>query len=201
MNESILKTGITPLEDYPDNKCMKYYKEFIEDDILCVPTQKPDIECINEVSVKICIEDKEIINTILGPKLVIKGFKNIKVIYTGDNCQQSLHSAHWSIPFCQFILLKDLRYDKCDNIIETIFVGIENIYVKHFDCRMIDLSLLFIICPQLRNCNNCKCCRSYCMHNPNLCYYDNDDCSDSCNNVTQCKYSLSDKYNSKIRYK
>ncbi|ENY8962423.1 DUF3794 domain-containing protein [Clostridioides difficile] len=200
MNENISTTGITSLEDYPKGKCKKYYKEFIEDDILCIPTQKPDIECINEVSAKICIEDKNIINTILGPKLVIQGFKNIKIIYTADNCQQSLHSAHWSIPFCKFILLEDLCYDKCDGIIESIFIGIENICVKYFDCRMIDLSLLFIICPQICNCNNCKYCRNYCMYNPNLCYYNTDNRLDNCNTTTS-KHNISDKYNSKIRYK
>ena len=172
MFDNISITGITSLDKYPNSKCEKYYKQCLDDIMLCIPDEKPDIECINEVNAKICIEDYSVLNTILGPKLFITGKKNIKIIYTADNCQQSLHSAHWSIPFCEFVLLKGLCYDECKDIIESIFIGLENICVRHFEKNIIDISLLFIICPKLYNFSYCQDCRNYCNNNPNKYYQD-----------------------------
>ncbi|RDY25171.1 DUF3794 domain-containing protein [Romboutsia weinsteinii] len=200
MIENISITGVTPLEKYPKSKCSKYYKQCLEDDILCIPHPKPDIDCINEVNASICVEKYDILNTVLGPKLIIHGVKNIKIIYIADNCQQSLHYAHWSIPFCEFILLKDLSYDECHSIIDNIFVGIENICIKHNNCRMIDMSLLFIICPQICDYNYCKCCKDYCYFNPNE-YYSNVECSlESNNTCINCKNDICDRPNKK-KYK
>lgn len=39
-----------------------------------------------------------------GRKLVIEGFLNQKVVYTGDVDIQSVHSAHYSVPFSAFIV-------------------------------------------------------------------------------------------------
>lgn len=156
MLDNILITGITDLECYPPTNCTKYYKQCIENDILCVPDEKPDIESINEIKVNMCIEYFEIFKTILGPKLLINGVKKIKVLYTANNSLQSLHSAHWCIPFCEFILLKGLYYEKCFNSINNVFIGVENVCLKYYDKRLIDLSLLFIICPEFQN-NSLDC--------------------------------------------
>lgn len=40
-----------------------------------------------------------------GRKLVIQGFLNQKVVYTGDVSVQSVHSAHYSVPFSAFIVV------------------------------------------------------------------------------------------------
>jgi hypothetical protein len=172
MFDNISVTGISSLDKYPNSKCKKYYKQCLDDLVLCIPHEKPDMECINEVNAKICVDDYSILNTILGPKLFIKGRKNIKIIYTADNCQQSLHSAHWSVPFCEFILLKDLYYNECQNIIEGIFIGLEDICIKHFEKNVIDLSLLFIICPNLCDFNYCHDCQKNYMSNSDRFYCD-----------------------------
>ena len=153
MLDNILITGITDLECYPPISCTRYCKQCIQNDFLYVPDEKPDIESINEIKVSVCVEDFEVFKTILGPKLLLNGQKKIKILYTANNCQQSLHSAQWCIPFCEFILLKNLHYDKCFNDINNVFIGVENVRMKYFNKRSIDISLLFIICPEFQS--NC----------------------------------------------
>ena len=170
--KNITLTGITPLEEYPISNFKKYYKECLENDVLYVPLAKPAIKCIDSVNVNICIENHRIIDTVLGPKLIINGFKNIKVIYTADNCENSLHSSHWCIPFCEFILLKDLCVYDHNNVINYIFVGVENVCVKYYCNKFVDMSTIFVICPQL---NNCNCFDDYngCNNKP----HNNPDCT------------------------
>ena len=140
-------TGVTRLDCYPPHIEERYCKQNLENDIVCIPSQKPDIESINEVKVGLCIDHYEVIDTCLGPKLILKGTKSIKVLYTADNHQQSCHSAHWEHSFCDFVLLKGLNYDQCCNSVKGVFVGLESVIVKDFDCRHVDLSIIYIICP------------------------------------------------------
>lgn len=151
MLDNILITGITDLECYPPASCTKYCKQCIQNDFLSIPDEKPDVESINEIKVNICVEEFEVFKTILGPKLLLSGMKKVKILYTANNCQQSLHSAHWCIPFCEFVLLKNLNYDKCFNAINQVFIGVENVCMKYFNRRAIDISLLFIICPEFQS--------------------------------------------------
>lgn len=181
MLENIIITGITNLNSYPSCRCKNYCKQCMETDFLCVPDEKPNIESINEVKVSMCVEDFKIFDTILGPKLLVNGVKNIKIIYTANNCEQSLHSSHWNIPFCEFVLLKDIPYDECCSLINNVFIGVENVCVKHYDKKLIDLSVLFIICPKIitehfKSCtktnnskNNFNPCMD-CYNKPNIYY-------------------------------
>lgn len=148
MTNNILITGITNFECYPKFKVSKCCKQGIASNCIFVPSEKPDIECINEVKVEMNIEEYKIIKSILGPKMLVYGFVNVQIIYVADNCQQSLHSAHCSIPFCDFVLIKDLTYDKCSSCICGAFVGIEDVCVKCSTNRSVDLSTLYIICPK-----------------------------------------------------
>ena len=149
MSNQINITGITKIDCYPPYIEEYFCKQNLENDIVCIPNQKPDIESINEVKVGLSIDHYEVINTCLGPKIILKGTKSIKVLYTADNHQQSCHSAHWEHTFCDFILLRGLHYDNCHNIIKGIFIGLESVIVKEFDCRHVDLSIIYVICPIL----------------------------------------------------
>lgn len=153
MFSDITITGLTRIDDFPKSKFTEYYKECMDSNVLYIPEQKPNLESIDEININICIDNNDIINTILGPKLIVNGRKNFKIMYTANNSQQTVHSSYWSVPFCEFILLKGLDYKFCNSIINYVFVGIENICVKSFDKRFIDLSTLFIICPQFKNSN------------------------------------------------
>ena len=162
MFDNVLITGLTPLDSYPRNGCKEFYKQVIQDTTLCIPSQKPDIESVNELKVSICLDSFKIINTVLGPKLIVEGTKFIKVIYTADNCQQSLHSAHWEVPFCEFILMKDLSYDKCLKSIDDIYIGVEEACVRCFTKRSVDISLIFVLCPMIKkDCYSHDPCGSY----------------------------------------
>ena len=62
-----------------------------------------------------------------GRKLVIEGFLNQKVVYTGNVDVQSVHSAHYAVPFSAFIVVY-AKFDGLDYIsnvtINTIVNGV-----------------------------------------------------------------------------
>lgn len=57
-----------------------------------------------------------------GRKLIVEGFLNQKVVYTGNVDIQSVHSAHYSVPFSVFIVVypkfENLNYES--NVLVTI---------------------------------------------------------------------------------
>ena len=100
-------------------------------EIVDIPEQKPDIEDI--VSVSSCIEliSQRVIKTptvsdavqngvlvpgekipnsectnLTGRKLIIEGLLKQKIVYTAAVPEQTLHSAHFEIPFSVFIIVK-----------------------------------------------------------------------------------------------
>lgn len=156
MFEKVCIEGITDIECYPQYRENMHVKQVLEDDMLCLPSKKPNIESLNEVYVSICVKGYKIINTILGPKLIINGIKKVKIVYTSDNSVQSVHSSHWEIPFCEFILLDKLNLDSRLIKVADIFIGVEDIIIKYFNCRVIDISILFVIIPILMDCSKQK---------------------------------------------
>ena len=104
--------------------------EFYIPEIVDIPEQKPDIEDI--VSVSSCIEliSQRVIKTptvsdsvqngvlvpgekipnsectnLTGRKLIIEGLLKQKIVYTAAVPEQTLHSAHFEIPFSVFIIV------------------------------------------------------------------------------------------------
>lgn len=151
MFDNISISGITALHKYPKINCPHHCKQCLHTNLLVVPCEKPDIESINDVKVSICIDEFHIINTILGPKIILNGTKNVKIIYTANNCRQSVHSSEWELPFCDFILIKDISYDNCLSLINDLFVGVEHVCINNCDCRFIDVCIIFIICPIIKS--------------------------------------------------
>ena len=80
----------------------------------------------------------------------------IPCIYTAKNPEQSLHSAHWDINFCDFILLETPYYDKRNLCTSNLFIGLEDVCILGYDERYIELSLLYILCPNINMSNNTK---------------------------------------------
>ena len=154
--DNISITGITPLDYYPDKCTITNCKQNIESISLCIPCQKPDMESINEIKVSFCINSCKLLNTILGPKILANITCKIKVIYTAKNPEQSLHSAHWDINFCDFILLETPYYDKRNLCTSNLFIGLEDVCILGYDERYIELSLLYILCPNINMSNNTK---------------------------------------------
>lgn len=147
MSKAILKFGVTDLEHYPQCRYTANCKEFLENDILCIPKQKPDIEDIDSVYADVYIKDFKVIKTIQGFKVIVEGLKKYKIMYTANTCEQSVHSAHWESCFCEFILLNKEHYDSCNICIHDIFVGIEDIIIKYNNERIVDICLILVMYP------------------------------------------------------
>lgn len=151
MYEDVSTVGITDLDNYPICKCKRYFKQCMQSDTLRIPPQKPCVESVNEVNISICVDETKIIKTILGPKLIIHGTKKLKVIYTASNEQQSVHSAHWIIPFCEFILINTECFNKCGSNIKDVFIGVENVSIRCIEPKLLEICVLYIICPKINS--------------------------------------------------
>ena len=156
---SIIICGITPMEAYPKGISVKHCKQCVEKIELCIPSVKPDVEEPNEIHINICVEKVKMIDTVLGPKLIIDGKIRVKLIYTANNKVQSVHSAHWEKIFCNYILLKDLK-----GIVSNVFVGVEDVCVTCVGERDLSIAVIFILCPKVceDNGENQTC---YCIKN------------------------------------
>jgi len=141
-NHFIEILGVTPISHFP--KCTPHHPctEFCEIDKLCIPSPKITIESIRQVCLKVCINFFKIICTPAGKKLVIDGKKLIKIIFTADDSYQSIHSADFEIPFCTFVLLKDIE----DEVIQVCSV-VEDISVKCLDCKCFAVTSIIFVCP------------------------------------------------------
>ncbi|MGL5692796.1 MAG: DUF3794 domain-containing protein, partial [Peptostreptococcaceae bacterium] len=102
--------------------------------------QKPDIETISSVYSCVDIISQRVVKTpvlanptltnwegtlLTGKKLIIEGILKQKVVYTAAVDEQSMHSAHFAIPFSVFIIVDGdtslSQQFKLDTCIEDIF--------------------------------------------------------------------------------
>lgn len=145
-NQCIEILGVTPMSHFP--KCPPHHPctEFCEIDKLCIPCNKIVIEKILQVRLQVCISSSKIICTPAGKKLVIDGKKQIKILFVSDDCHQSIHSADFEIPFCTFVLLKDIQ----EEVIHICTV-VEDISVKCLDCKCLAVTSIIFVCPVFKN--------------------------------------------------
>jgi hypothetical protein len=189
MSNNIEVIGVTPAASFPKYSPHDPVSQICETDKLCIPEQKPSMECILEVKVSISVCSHKIICTTLGEKLIIEGIKHIRVMYVADEPCQSVHSAHFDIPFYTFILLKE---KKCE--INNILASVEDISIKQLDCRCFSVSLIIFICAELRKknygCGTKKHSYINCYGENKLYKYrirENDKCDDMCDDNDYCK--------------
>lgn len=149
-NQTIEILGITPSSHFPECSQCTACTQVCETDLLTLPCSKPSMECILSVCVNVSICSSKIICTPLGKKLVIEAIKQIKVMYISAESCQSVHTAHFEIPFCLFILLDDPCSEVCD-----VCIVIEHISAKKIDCRSLSVSTIVFACPQLKQ-NPCQ---------------------------------------------
>lgn len=94
-------------------------------EILTIPAAKPDIESIDKIYINSKITTTKVIDTptspiptgsatptpspegllLTGKKLLVEGFLCQTLVYTADECEQSVHSAHFNMPFSTYIVL------------------------------------------------------------------------------------------------
>lgn len=111
--------------------------------VVSIPKFKPNVEQIDKIFAKTNVISKRIIvtpegtksvegQTLTNRKLLIDGDICLTVVYTADEPTQSVHTAHFCIPFSAYIVIeKDA--DLLDNYCVT--TCIEDVYAKIFNCR------------------------------------------------------------------
>ena len=100
-------------DSLPENP--KAFKQFSVQETLCLPDAKPDIEQIVKVVAQVVITSTKVIRTPVGVSLegqILTGYKLIvegeivqKIEYVADEPTQSVHAAHFTVPFSTFIVL------------------------------------------------------------------------------------------------
>lgn len=93
------------------------WTEMFIPEVLCIPMKKPDIEALISVNAKVDIISQRVVVTpkyngdnsegiqATGRKLVIEGILRQTVIYTAAKKVQSVHAAHFDVPFSAFIIV------------------------------------------------------------------------------------------------
>lgn len=133
-------SGIAIKSDFPINPTS--FKQFTVQEDLEIPSAKPDIEQIVRVIAQVVITNTRVIVTpvstsyegqiLTGRKLIVEGELVQKIEYVADEPAQSVHAAHFTVPFSTYIVL-DSSYT--DGDIVTVVPYIEDIYVQQIDKR------------------------------------------------------------------
>lgn len=143
-----------------------YWIQMYLPETLEVPSQKPDIETINSITASIDILRSEVVKTpiptvenlegkmLTGRKLIIEGHLCQQIVYTADLAEQSIHSAHFLVPFSAYIVVP-LQYTFTNNGINTtldsldidyeVFSCIENISINVLDSRTFSKNTTFLL--------------------------------------------------------
>lgn len=126
-------------------------------EFLTIPSQKPDIEQLISITSRIKIIAQKVIETptpasgseeneegtkLTGKKLIIEGILRQKVVYTAEVAEQSLHSAHFDVPFSAFIVV-DALTELTDKF--RIQHCIEDIFACKLNKRQIFKNVTFFI--------------------------------------------------------
>ena len=151
-----------------------YWIQMNVPETLNIPEQKPDMEQINSVNITVDIIRAEVIKVPISPvdkngeyipnlegkvstgrKLIIEGQLCQKVVYTANEAKQSVHSAHFYVPFSSYIVVPNEIEFNTNNIVDSLNVNfqvnacIEDVAVKMLDERTIlkQVTLLLYAVP------------------------------------------------------
>lgn len=132
------------------------FKQLNIDEIVKIPSQKPDIESVLNVLVDVVITETRVIKTIKGTsiggqkltgfKLIVQGKLNQKVEYVADKAEQSVHSAHFVAPFSSFIILPE-DFEESTNVEVEAFI--EDIFYKIVNRRTLFKNVTFRLLAKL----------------------------------------------------
>lgn len=135
------------------------FKQISIDDNLCIPEVKPDMEEINDVKVRAEVINCHVISTpkiisnegqaLSGYKLVLRGVLKHLVEYTADTPEQSVHSAHYDIPFSTFIILPE-NYTPGSKL--DVDTTIEDVYFKMINCRCFFKNVTLLVNVKVMSC-------------------------------------------------
>lgn len=122
------------------------WTEFTVPEVLVIPHPKPAIESIDKIYIKAEIKTLKVIQTPISPdpnseglmltgrKLIVDGYLCQNIMYTADNCEQTVHLANFKIPFSTYIVLP-----KNTNITDKFEVTacVEDVYATLLNSRTI----------------------------------------------------------------
>lgn len=148
------------------------FSQFNLENTLCIPELKPDMAQIVKVDMELSTGSYHIVKTpvgtslegqiLTGNKLIVCGLLNLRIIYISTNDNQSVHSAHYEIPFCEFIVLPDSFAPSTPLAVESY---VENMFVEQtsercfFSCATVFLNVKF--CAR-KQCNQEGSCDAGC---------------------------------------
>ncbi|QHE54115.1 DUF3794 domain-containing protein [Pontibacillus sp. HMF3514] len=148
--EMILYTGITPHEEYPCNPTA--YKQVILNSKIEIPCPKPDLEAIIKVVSEVELRTQRYIQTPYDFKVIVEGTVHQTFLYSADVPEQSVHTFHGQVPFCEFLTISNeckKAYLK-QNLSTKVFL--EDVFVFNQSSRYIEECKM--LCIILLN-NNC----------------------------------------------
>lgn len=132
------------------------FKQFTLQENLCIPEAKPDIEQLTRVLAEVKIISTKVIQTptgtspegqnLTGWKLIVEGEVCQKIEYVADEPTQSVHAAHFCIPFSTFIVLPG-TYVAGTPV--TVVPYIEDIYAQQIGKRSIFKNIVLFLHAQL----------------------------------------------------
>ncbi|AHF06145.1 DUF3794 domain-containing protein [Desulfitobacterium metallireducens] len=131
-------------------------KELNVEEIVDIPPTKPDIELILKVKSELVILSTKVIKTPIGKslenqtltgwKLIVEGELRQVVLYVADERCQSIHGAHFNVPFSTFIVLPpDFDETQC----LTVEGYIEDIYAEQIGTRKIFKNITLLLVAQI----------------------------------------------------
>lgn len=135
------------------------FKQLSIESYLCIPEVKPCIESLNVVTGTVDIRGCHVIETpqvtsaenqvLTGYKLVIHGVLNVVIEYTALEPTQSVHSAHYDVPFSTFVILPpDYKIGSKLDITGTV----EDIYYQAMDIRCFFINATTLINVKILGC-------------------------------------------------
>jgi hypothetical protein len=151
---------ITGLADqFPVNPTV--FKQLSVQETLCIPKVKPDCEQLVSVTAEIVITNTSVVKTpgsaaspavsnegqtLTGHKLIVEGLLCQKIEYVADEPTQSVHAAHFNVPFSSFIVLPA-------NFVlgtpVTVTGYIEDIFIELLDKRTVFKNVTVLLDAQL----------------------------------------------------
>ncbi|MBF8984560.1 DUF3794 domain-containing protein [Lutibacter sp. B2] len=163
-NQIIDVIGLCDVDNFVIDPADLNWSEISIPEVLIIPCEKPDIETIDKVFVKVKIISKRVIETpdsaggdnaegtqLTGRKLIVEGILKQKIVYTANVPQQTVHSAHFDVPFSAFIVIDGATALDAQFCVKTC---VEDVFVKALNSREVfkNITLLlnavpFIPCP------------------------------------------------------
>ncbi|MCM8709594.1 DUF3794 domain-containing protein [Clostridium sp. SYSU_GA19001] len=131
-------------------------KEFNVQETLDIPAEKPDIEQLVKVKSELIITSTKVIKTpaaislseqvLTGWKVIIEGELKQTVQYVADKPAQSVHGAHFDVPFSNFVVLPpDFEEGQCVNMEGYI----EDIYAEKIGKRQIFKNITILLVARI----------------------------------------------------